>query len=183
MATAKLILDYVYDHEAAHPDKVLLTQPLGGGPVADYTWAQTLDQARRMAAHLKSRGFEPGARIAMLSKNCAHFFMTELAIWMAGYTTVAIFPTETGETVRYVLEHSEASLLFVGKLDIWPQQAPRRCPPACPASPSHSPRRRTSRPGTPSSRERRRSPAARRAGRRPGDDDLHLRLDRSHPRA
>jgi biotin synthase len=66
----------------------------------------------------------PGARIAMLSKNCAHFIMAELAIWMAGYTTVAIFPTETAETVRYVLDHSEASLLFVGKLDTWEQQQP-----------------------------------------------------------
>ena len=75
-----------------------------------------------MAAHLQSRGFERGARIAILSKNCAHFFMAELAIWMGGYTTVAIFPTETADTVRYVLEHSEASLLFVGKLDTWPQQ-------------------------------------------------------------
>ena len=124
MTTAKLILDYVYDHETAHPDKVYLTQPVGGGKVVDYTWAQTLDQARRMAAHLKSLGLPPGARIAMLSKNCAHFIIAELAIWMAGGTTVAIFPTETAETVRYVLEHSEASLLFVGKLDIWPQQQP-----------------------------------------------------------
>ena len=48
--------------------------------------------------------------------------MAELAIWMAGYTTVAIFPTETAETINYVLEHSEANLLFVGKLDTWPQQ-------------------------------------------------------------
>jgi long-subunit acyl-CoA synthetase (AMP-forming) len=77
-----------------------------------------------MAAHLRSRGFEPGARIAILSKNCAHFVIAELAIWLAGYTTVAIFPTETAETVHYVLEHSGASLLFVGKLDTWPQQAP-----------------------------------------------------------
>ena len=46
----KLILDYVYDHEAAQPGKVYLTQPLGGGQVADYTWAQMMDQARRMAA-------------------------------------------------------------------------------------------------------------------------------------
>ena len=124
MPEPKLILDYVYDHEASRPDKVFLTQPVGGGKVIDYTWAQTLDQARRMAAHLKSLGLPPGARIAMLSKNCAHFFIAELAIWMAGGTTVAIFPTETAETVRYVLEHSEASLLFVGKLDIWPQQQP-----------------------------------------------------------
>jgi long-subunit acyl-CoA synthetase (AMP-forming) len=123
MSNQKLILDYVFDHEAAHPDKVYLSQPVGAGKVVDYTWAQTLDQARRMAAHLLSRGFEPGARIAILSKNCAHFFMAELAIWMAGGTTVAIFPTETSDTVRYVLEHSGASLLFVGKLDIWPQQS------------------------------------------------------------
>ncbi len=122
MTQTKLILDYVYDHEAAQPNKVYLTQPVGAGQVADYTWAQVLDQSRRMATHLQSRGFEPGARIAILSKNCAHFIMAELAIWMAGYTTVAIFPTETAETIRYVLEHSEASLLFVGKLDSWPQQ-------------------------------------------------------------
>lgn len=123
MPEPKLILDYVYEHEADHPDKIFLTQPVGHGQVLDYSWAQTLDQARRMAAHLRSRGFEPGARIALLTKNCAHFFMTELAIWMAGGTTVAIFPTENAETVRFVLEHSEASLLFVGKLDVWPQQA------------------------------------------------------------
>ncbi len=124
MSDEKLILDHIYDHEASQPDLVYLTQPLGGGAVADYTWGQVLDQSRRMAAHLQSQGFPRGARIAILSKNCAHFFMTELAIWMAGYTTVAIFPTEGPGTVRYVLEHSEASLLFVGKLDIWSRQQP-----------------------------------------------------------
>ena len=124
MAKPKLILDYVYDHEAKLADRVYLTQPTGGGQVVDYTWKQTLDQARRMAAHIKAQGFEPGARVALLSKNCAHFFMAELAIWMAGCTTVAIFPTETAETVGYVLEHSGASMLFVGKLDTWEQQKP-----------------------------------------------------------
>ena len=122
MAKTKLLLDYVYDHETARANEVYLTQPLGGDKVADYTWAQTMDQARRMAAHLQSLGFEPGARIGILSKNCAHFFMAELAIWMAGYTTVAIFPTEGPDTVNYVLTHSEASLLFVGKLDSWDKQ-------------------------------------------------------------
>lgn len=124
MAKPKLILDYVYAHEAKLADRVYLTQPIGGGQVIDYTWRQTLDQARRMAAHIKAQGLEPGARIALLSKNCAHFFMAELAIWMAGCTTVAIFPTETAETISYVLEHSGASLLFVGKLDTWPAQKP-----------------------------------------------------------
>jgi len=124
MAQAQLILDYVYDHETALADQVYLTQPTGGGQVMDYTWRQVMDESRRMAAHLKAQNLAPGARIAILSKNCAHFIMAELAIWLAGGTTVAIFPTETADTVRYVLEHSEASLLFVGKLDTFDQQLP-----------------------------------------------------------
>ena len=124
MSTTPLILDHVYDHEAQHADRIYLTQPQGQGRVADYSWGQVLDQSRRMAAHLRSRGFPRGARIAILSKNCAHFIMAELAIWMAGYTTVAIFPTETAQTVGYVLGHSEASALFVGKLDSWDAQKP-----------------------------------------------------------
>jgi long-subunit acyl-CoA synthetase (AMP-forming) len=124
MTPPTLILDHVYAHEAERADLVFLSQPVGGGEVIDITWAEAMDQSRRMAAHLQGLGFAPGARIAMLSKNCAHFILAELAIWMAGYTTVAIFPTETAETVRYVLDHSEASLLFVGKLDNWPRQEP-----------------------------------------------------------
>jgi long-chain acyl-CoA synthetase len=118
----KLILDHVYEHEASHAGRILFTQPIKAGQVVDYTWAEVLDQARRMAAHLRARGFPRGARIAILSKNCAHFIMAELAVWIAGYTTVAIFPTERSATVRYVLDHSEASLLFVGKLDTWEEQ-------------------------------------------------------------
>ncbi len=125
MATSNsLMLDYIYRHEKDLATQVFLTQPVGGGQVIDYTWAQLMDQSRRMAAHLQAQGFAPGSRIAMLTKNCAHFMMAEIAIWMAGYTTVAIFPTETAETVGFVLGHSEASLLFVGKLDTWPQQKP-----------------------------------------------------------
>ena len=120
MTEPKLILDRVFDHEAAQPERVFLTQPVGGGEVIDYSWGRTLIEARRMAAHLQGLGLPRGARIAMLSKNCAHFIIAELAIWMAGGTTVAIFPTETADTVRYVLEHSQASLLFIGKLDAAP---------------------------------------------------------------
>ena len=118
----KLILDYVYQHEREYPERLFLTQPIGNGQVVEYSWAEAVDQARRMAAHLQSLDLPPGARIAMLAKNSAHFIIAELAIWMAGGTTVAIFPTETATNIAYVLEHCEASLLFVGKLDGWEQQ-------------------------------------------------------------
>lgn len=124
MPDSRLILDHVFDHEREHPERVFLTQPFDGGRTVDYTWGEVVGQARRMAAHLRAIGIRDGDHIGMLSRNCAHFFIAELAIWMAGGTTVAIFPTEGPDTVGYVLEHSDAKLLFVGKLDDWPQQEP-----------------------------------------------------------
>jgi len=121
-ASTRLILDYAYRNEAELADRLYLTQPVGGGQVVEYSWRQFMDQARRMAAHLRWLQLEPGARIGLLSKNCAHFFMAELAIWMAGYSTVAIFPTEGRETVSYILDHSDARLLFLGRLDQWSPQ-------------------------------------------------------------
>lgn len=121
---SRTLLDFVYEHETKLANHVYLTQPIGGGQVRDYTWAQVMNEARRMAAHLKSLGLSPGDKVAMLTKNCAHFFIAELAIWLGGFTTVAIFPTEQAETIKFVLEHSESKALFVGKLDTWAAQEP-----------------------------------------------------------
>ena len=57
MAQNRLILDYVLDHEEKLRDRVYMTQPIGNNQVVDTPGAQTVDQARRMAAHLQSRGF------------------------------------------------------------------------------------------------------------------------------
>ncbi|MBK6865909.1 MAG: AMP-binding protein [Ideonella sp.] len=114
-----LALQRLYYWEKTAPKRVTLTQPMGGGKVRDYTWGEVADQVRRMAAHLQSLGFAPGDRIALVSKNTAHWLMTDLAIWMAGYVSVPLYPTLAADTVRQILEHSESKLLFVGKLDDW----------------------------------------------------------------
>jgi long-chain acyl-CoA synthetase len=119
-----LALQRLYHWEKTTPDKVVFTQPMGGGVVKDYTWKQALDEVRRMAAHLKSLGFEPGTRIAMLAKNTAHWMMADWAIWMAGHVSVPLYPTLAAATVRQILEHSESKLLFVGKLDVWQEMKP-----------------------------------------------------------
>jgi long-chain acyl-CoA synthetase len=113
----KTLLGYVYDHEKALADRVWLTQPMGNGVIREITWKQAVDEARRMAAHLQSRGYPPGSRIAILSKNCAWWFIADLAIWMAGHVSVPVYPTLTAESVRAILEHSESRFVFIGKLD------------------------------------------------------------------
>ncbi|MEE2903870.1 MAG: AMP-binding protein [Myxococcota bacterium] len=117
MSEDKLLLDYIYESETKYANRVWLTQPLGNGVTKDYTWKEAIGEARKMAAHIQTLGLEPGSNIAMVSKNCAHFMITEMAIWMAGHCTVAIFPTVNRQTASYVLEHSEAKIIFIGKLD------------------------------------------------------------------
>jgi long-chain acyl-CoA synthetase len=121
---SRLALQRLYHWERTAPNQVTLTQPLGGGAVRDYTWKELCDQTRRMAAYLQTLGLASGDRVALLSKNCAHWLMADLAIWMAGYVSVPLYPTLTAQTIRQILEHSESKVCFIGKLDGWDAMKP-----------------------------------------------------------
>jgi long-subunit acyl-CoA synthetase (AMP-forming) len=117
-------LEGAFHWERTTPSKIWLTQPMGGGVVKDFTWRAALDEARRMAAHLRSLALPPGSSIAVLSKNSAHLILADLAIWLSGHVSVLLYPTVSAQTVSQILTHAEARLIFVGKLDAWPSQAP-----------------------------------------------------------
>ena len=119
-----LALQRLYHWEKTTPNRVALTQPMGNGVQQDLTWAQVADQVRRMASHLQSQGWEPGSKVALLSKNCSWWLMTDLAIWMAGYVSVPLYPTLAADTVAQILTHSEAKACFIGKLDGWAGMKP-----------------------------------------------------------
>ncbi|MGS0754376.1 AMP-binding protein [Roseateles sp. GG27B] len=114
-----LALQRFYHWERTLKDRVALTQPMGGGVVQTLNWAEVGDQVRRMATHLQAQGWGPGAKVAILSKNCAWWLMSDPAIWMAGYVSVPLYPTLAAETIRQILTHSDAKACFVGKLDGW----------------------------------------------------------------
>ena len=119
VSDAELPLQSVYRWESDRPDDVYMIQPLEGGDVDEYTWRRTLDEARRLAAYLKTKGYAPGTRIGMVTKNCAHHFVFEIAAWMAGYVSVSVYPTVDAETLRFIIDHAECPVVFVGKLDGW----------------------------------------------------------------
>ncbi|MBB4842517.1 long-chain acyl-CoA synthetase [Paucibacter oligotrophus] len=128
IAADSLALQRFYHWERQAPTRIALTQPMGGGALQEFSWAQIGEQVRRMASHLQAlgqaQGWEPGAKVAILSKNCAWWLMSDLAIWMAGYVSVPLYPTLAPETIRQILTHSEARACFVGKLDGWEGMKP-----------------------------------------------------------
>ncbi|WP_426147213.1 AMP-binding protein [Polaromonas sp. DSR2-3-2] len=119
-----LALQRLYHWEKTIPQSISLTQPMGGGVTRVYTWGEVADQVRRMAAHLLAQGWEPGSNVAILSKNCAWWLMSDLAIWMAGHVSVPLYPTLAPDTITHILTHSEAKACFVGKLDAWEHMKP-----------------------------------------------------------
>lgn len=122
--TNKLPLDMVYHWEKTKANSVYMTQPIGGGKTVEYTWGRAVDEARRMASYLKSLNLPEKSRIGLISKNCAHWIMTDWAIWMAGHISVPLYPTLNADTVNYILNHAECEVVFVGKLDDWDMMKP-----------------------------------------------------------
>lgn len=112
-----LALQRLYHWEKTAPHRVCFTQPVGQGAVKNFTWSEVAHEVRCMASYLKSLGHPPGSRIAIWGKNTAHWIMADWAIWMAGHVSVPLYPTLAIKTVRQILTHSGACLMFVGKLD------------------------------------------------------------------
>ncbi|ENM5732948.1 AMP-binding protein [Vibrio mimicus] len=98
------------------PNEVYLKQIINRQFV-EFTYAEVADQALRLVSALRALGAEPGDKIALISKNCAEWFICDLALMLGDYVSVPIFPTAGSETIDYCLEHSESKILIVGKLD------------------------------------------------------------------
>ena len=81
------------------------------------SWAQVDTQARRIAMGLLEQGYQPGDKIALLAKNCAQWFIADIAITMAGLISIPIYTSAGVETINHILAHSAAKAIFIGRLD------------------------------------------------------------------
>ncbi|MEZ4775710.1 MAG: AMP-binding protein [Bacteroidia bacterium] len=109
-------IELFYYWEKTKAGEVYLRQPQNG-QWTDYTWYEVGNQARRMAAAINDMGLPPQSNIAMISKNCAHWIICDIAIKMSGHVSVPFYPNLTPEQLNQLMEHSGSKVLFVGKLD------------------------------------------------------------------
>ena len=98
------------------PNQTFLLQPING-VIRKYTYKEAGVEIRKVASKLLSLGFEKKSHIALLSKNCAHWMMSDIAIMMAGYVSIPIYTSLTAKTIQQVLTHSESKAIIIGKLD------------------------------------------------------------------
>lgn len=126
MNTGKVLKTFneiLYENEKKYADVVYLRQPING-VWHELTWTDVMQQARKITTFLKKLGLKKGDKVAIFSKNCAEWFIADFAIAMGGFVSVPLYAAQDKDTIRYILDHSEAKAIFVGKLDNWASQEP-----------------------------------------------------------
>ncbi|MDH5365428.1 MAG: AMP-binding protein [Cyclobacteriaceae bacterium] len=107
--------------EKQRPNAIFLKQPIDG-KITTYTFAQAGEESRKIANAIKNYNLPERSHIALLSKNCAHWHMADLAIMMSGHVSIPIYPTLNADSIHQILEHSESKAIIIGKLDDFESQ-------------------------------------------------------------
>jgi long-chain acyl-CoA synthetase len=110
------------DHADRAPDSTAVVVPATGQRVSYRTM---VDQSKRLANALRSRGLKPGDHVAILMTNVPEYFEVVWAARRAGYFYTAINWHLTPGEVRYMLENSESKALIAsaGLADLADQAA------------------------------------------------------------
>ena len=111
-------VEYLYKWEKETPNKVFLRQPYGSS-WTELSYKETGAQARKLASGLQTLGLEKGSHIALVSKNCYHWVIADLAIMMIGCVSVPMYPSLDASQLHAVLDKSDSTAVIVGKVDKW----------------------------------------------------------------
>ncbi|GAA5316768.1 MAG: AMP-binding protein [Candidatus Pelagadaptatus aseana] len=116
------LIDYLNHWARTQPDRIWLRQ-FRGDSCVDYSWSDARTEITDVAAALEHR-FGNGANMLLLSANCAHWVLSDLAIIASGNITVPLFTTHTADTAGYIAEFTGAKVIFVGHTENWAQVRP-----------------------------------------------------------
>lgn len=111
-------IGYFYKWEKERANETFLRQPYGD-TWKELTYKEAGQEARKMATALHSLGLNKGDHIALISKNCYHWVIADLAIMMAGLVSVPLYPSLDGAQLDAILKQSDAKAIIIGKLDKW----------------------------------------------------------------
>ncbi|ADO72924.1 long-chain-fatty-acid-CoA ligase [Stigmatella aurantiaca DW4/3-1] len=99
-------------HQAQNPSKVAVSHKVDGR-WQEVTWGQVLQQVKELSAGLLAQGVKPGDRVALFANTTLQWVVSDLAISAARAVTVPIYSSNTPDECRYILNHSETTVLLV----------------------------------------------------------------------
>ena len=113
LAEMKIAPLAVFDSLPERKSRVRFMLPTKDGGWTPFTWQQFADQIQDIACFLASAGIASGDRVAIYAPNRVEWASAALAIQAAGGAMVPVYPASTAEQAAYVVDHSDARVLFV----------------------------------------------------------------------
>jgi long-chain acyl-CoA synthetase len=80
---------------------------------ATLTYGDVVPRLRSLQGVFAVCGLQPGDRVALAGRNCAHWTVVYLATITYGAVIVPILPDFTGEEIQHIVNHSGARLFYV----------------------------------------------------------------------
>lgn len=102
----------VFDALAERRSRARYVIPTGDGGHRTVTWGQHAEQIRRAALFLGTE-LNGGDRAAIFAPNRVEWMAAALGVQAAGGVMVPIYASSTADQAAYVIEHSEARVVFV----------------------------------------------------------------------
>ena len=84
------------------------------------SWQEGAAQVKAAAAGIAaSLGESTGKRVGLLSENCAHWMLADIATMFAGHIVVPLFTTMNADAIEYIADFVDIDLLFLGAAENW----------------------------------------------------------------
>ena len=116
--SSQTLIDTLRRSAARHPHKLAIKHG-----ARCWTYAQFYDACARVAGGMQRLGIAPGDRIAILSRNSSAFASGRYAVAATGAIFVPVNFMLNAHEAAYILNHSGARLLLVGKTEVSKAQA------------------------------------------------------------
>jgi len=112
-------LEAFYHWEAASAEQ-LFVREFTGEEWKEYSWREFGAETRSMAGALQKR-YQNVAdkRAIILSDSCAHWYFSDIAAQLAGFTVGGLLTTMLPEQVKHCFEVMDAQVLFLGAAENW----------------------------------------------------------------
>jgi long-chain acyl-CoA synthetase len=103
----------IFDTLAERATRPRFMLPAGDGDWRAVTWGAHARQIRDVAGFLASVGLKSGERACVLAPNRVEWMSAAMGIQAAGGVMVPVYASSTAEQAAYVVEHSDARVVFV----------------------------------------------------------------------
>lgn len=111
------LTDPLVTHASHRPDLPLFVRP-GAAGWETVTAGVFCQEVRAVAGGLLAAGVGVGDRVVLMSETSYQWALCDYAIWFAGAVGVPIYPTATGDQLRWLLERSDAQVALVGGVEL-----------------------------------------------------------------